>query len=96
MYGLIGKMTAIAGERERLAEILLERLWDMPGNLSYVVAADAEDADLIWITEVWTDRDSHTASLALPSVQQAIQKGRPLIAGMERIAETAPTGGNGL
>jgi hypothetical protein len=41
----------------------------MPGCLSYIVAKDAADADALWITEVWTDKDSHAASLKLPAVQ---------------------------
>ena len=96
MYGLVGKMTAIEGERDALAQILLDGLRDMPGNLSYIVAASSDDANTLWITEVWTDADSHAASLSLPSVQEAIAKGRPLIAGMERVAQTAPIGGHGL
>jgi len=34
--------------------------------------------------------------LALPSVQQAIAKGRPLIAGFAARFETLPIGGQGL
>lgn len=96
MYGLIGKMQAAPGEREALATILLEGLQDMPGNLSYVVARDPADADTLWITEVWTDAAAHQASLSLPSVRDAIARGRPLIAGMERVAETVPLGGHGV
>lgn len=96
MYGLIGTFTAQPGKRAELAAILLEGLRDMPGNLSYIVADDPADADKLWITEVWTDAESHLASLKLPSVQDAIAKGRPMIAGMARIAETRPVGGTGL
>lgn len=96
MYGLIGKMKAVQGEREALAEILIQGLHEMPGNISYIVAKDLVDPDILWITEVWADSESHVASLRLPSVQAAIGKGRPLIAGMERVAETAPFGGPGL
>ena len=96
MYGLIGKFTAVEGERDRLISILLDGISGMPGCLSYVVAADAADATAIWITEVWNSKESHAASLSLPSVQQAIQLGRPLITGMDSIAETQPAGGHGL
>lgn len=96
MYGLIGKMTAADGQRDTLSAILLEGLQNMPGNLSYIVANDPVDANTLWITEAWTDKDAHAASLTLPSVQAAIAKGRPMIAGMERIAETNPVGGVGL
>jgi len=96
MYGLIGKMTAVPGERETLAGILLEGTGGMPGCLSYVIAADPEDADALWITEVWESREAHQASLQLPAVQAAITKGRPLIAGFSDRHETTPLGGHGL
>lgn len=96
MYGLIGKMTAIPGRREALAAILLEGISGLPGCLSYVVASDASEADALWITEVWDSEASHKASLSLPSVQDAIAKGRPLIAGMGPRAVTTPLGGHGL
>lgn len=96
MYGLIGKMTAVEGQRDALIEILLEGMNQMPGCLSYVVAKDSADANAIWITEVWDGQSSHHASPSLPGVQQAIARGRPLIAGFgERIA-TEPVGGHGL
>jgi len=96
MYGLVGKITAAEGKRDALAAILLEGLREMPGNLSYVVANDPNDLNVLWVTEVWVDRSAHEASLSLASVQDAIQKGRPLISGMERLAETKPLGGHGL
>jgi quinol monooxygenase YgiN len=96
MYGLIGKMTAVPGQRAALAAILLEGTSAMPGCLSYVVAADPADADALWITEVWQDRASHEASLGLPGVQAAIMQGRPLIAAFSDRVETEPLGGCGL
>lgn len=96
MYGLIGKMKATPGQRDALAAILLEGTADMPGCLSYVIAHDPGDADALWITEVWHSREHHAASLALPAVQQAIARGRPLIAGFGERFETQPLGGHGL
>lgn len=96
MYGLIGRMKAQPGQRDTLAAILLEGTGDMPGCLSYVIARDTADADALWITEVWDSADSHRASLALPEVQAAIAKGRPLIAGFDNRTETEPLGGFGL
>ncbi|MEJ7811142.1 MAG: putative quinol monooxygenase [Gemmatimonadaceae bacterium] len=96
MYGLIGKMTAVEGQRDALIAVLLEGVAGMPGCLSYVVARDPADASAIWITEVWDSEASHKASLALPSVRAAIAKGRPLIAGFGDSVVTAPAGGHGL
>jgi len=96
MYGLIGKMMAVSGQRDALISILLAGVADMPGCLSYIIATDPSDADAIWITEVWDSQDSHTASLSLPSVQQAIAQGRSLIAGFGERFVTTPIGGHGL
>lgn len=96
MYGLIGKMIASPGKREELIEILLQGQSDMPGCLSYIVARDAEEDDAIWVTEVWESKARHQASLSLPLVQKAIERGRPLIAGFGERFETEPVGGEGL
>ena len=96
MYGLIGKMISVNGKRDELIAILLEGTAGMPGCLSYVIAKDANDPDALWVTEVWDDRKSHAASLSNPSVQQAIAKGKPLIAGFGERFETLPIGGHGL
>jgi len=96
MFGLIGKFTAKAGTRDELGQILLEGIGGMPGCLSYIVAADPADENTLWITEVWDTQESHAASLSLPSVQDAIKRGRPLIDGMDMIATTSPIGGHGL
>lgn len=96
MYGLIGKMIAQPGQRDALSAILIDGVADMPGCLSYVVANDSSDADALWITEVWENQDFHQQSLQLPSVQAAIAKGRPLIAGFGERFETQPLGGTGL
>lgn len=96
MFGLIGKMSAVPGQRDALASILLEGTGAMPGCLSYVIASDPEDPNALWITEVWDSAESHRASLGVPSVQAAIARGRPLIAGFSNRVETVPLGGHGL
>ncbi|MDZ4257236.1 MAG: putative quinol monooxygenase [Gemmatimonadales bacterium] len=96
MYGLIGKMIAQPGQRDALIAILLEGTASMPGCLSYILARDDAGADALWVTEVWDTKASHQASLALPSVQAAIARGRPLIAGFGERFETTPVGGQGL
>lgn len=96
MYGLIGKMSTMPGQRDALAAILLDGTNAMPGCLSYVVARDPADENALWITEVWDSQESHKASLSLPSVQAAIAKGRPMIAGFSNRVETVPLGGHGI
>jgi quinol monooxygenase YgiN len=96
MYGVIGKMTTVPGRRDDFVAILLEATGKMPGCLSYVIAKDPNDANAIWITEVWDSETSHRASLALPRVKAAIAKGKPLIAGFGDRIVTTPVGGQGL
>jgi quinol monooxygenase YgiN len=96
MYGLIGKMTTVAGRRDEFVAILLDAVGEMPGCLSYVVAKDANDENAIWITEVWDSKANHDASLSLPQVKSAIAKGKPLIASFGDGIVTTPVGGQGL
>jgi quinol monooxygenase YgiN len=62
MYGLIGKMIAVPGQRDALVAILLKGIDGMPGCLSYVVAHDAAEPDALWITEVWASQEHHRGS----------------------------------
>ena len=96
MYGLIGKMRALPGKRDELIDLLLDTTGALPGCLSYLIARDPADTTAIWVTEVWTDRESHKASLSMPQVQEAITRARPMIAGFEFQIETEPVGRFGL
>ena len=95
MYGLIGKIKTKPGQRDAFAALLVQAMQAMPGCLSYVVAADATDADALWITEVWDSAEHHKASLELPAVRAALVAGRPMIAGFGERFETQPIGGFG-
>ncbi len=95
MYGLIGKITAKDGQRDKLIKILLEGSAEMPGCLSYIVSKDAKENNMIWVTEVWDSKESHKASLELSSVEEAINKGRPLISEFNEQIEMEPVGGHG-
>jgi quinol monooxygenase YgiN len=96
MYGLIGSMTAVSGRRDDLIAILTEAVSKMPGCLSYVVAKDSRDENTIWVTEVWDSKESHDASLSLPSVTKAISVARPMISTFGNQVITTPVGGYGL
>ena len=93
MYGLIGRIQAVGGQRDALAKVLLDGLRDMPGCLSYVVAKDPTEANGPWVTEVWESKAFHQASLGLPAVQEAIAAGRPLIAGFHNGTSRSPWAG---
>ncbi len=93
MYGLIGQIEAIPGKRAELAAILSGMARHMPGCLSYVVADDVENDDVLWITEVWVSVEHHAASLELAYVRDAIAAGQPLIAGFGLRFVTRPLSG---
>ena len=96
MYGLIVKMTTVPGKREDMIRVLKESAADMPGCLSYVVAKDSADENILWVTEVWDSVASHDESLSLPQVKNAIPQGKSLVSNFERIAVTNPIWGQGL
>ena len=91
-YGLIGKILVQPGQRDAFIDILLNATRSMPGCLSYVIARDQEDDNAVWVTEVWESKDAHEASLSLPAIREAIDQGRPMIAGFGERFETEPVG----
>jgi len=93
-----GYFKAQPGQGEALAAILLEAADALRADdscLLYVVSR-GEDADTIWVSEAWTDREAHDASLRAPGVPETIARARPLIAGMNSRAEFTPLGGKGV
>lgn len=92
-YGLIGQLKAMAGKRSELLGYLTEGSVGMPGNRLYLVAEDVSDPDSLWVTEIWDSKEAHSASLKLPSVQAAIAKARPILAGFGTSAEIRPVSG---
>lgn len=96
MYGRIAKLTVVPGKRDEMIGILKESAADMPGCLSYVVAKDAADENIIWITEAWDSVASHDASLSLPAVKNAIPRAKAILAGFEKVAVTTPVWEVGL
>jgi quinol monooxygenase YgiN len=97
MYGLVSKFKAAAGKRDQLAALMLPKPGEMlAGCLSFIVANDRADADVIWITEVWESAAAHKASLELPAVKASIKVGMPLIVDFLMHVETDVMGGIGL
>ncbi len=97
-YGLFGGFTAVPGRRDELVGHLLQAaalLGRDPGCLHYVVST-SDDPDAVWVSEVWTDRAAHDASLDPPDVKALIGQARPLIAGMAEQRHLTVHGGKGL
>lgn len=95
MYGLIVKLTAVPGRRDEVIALLGESSAALPGCFSYLIAQDAADGNVLWVTEVWESEAAHDASLWLRAVQAAIPRIRPLVARLEKIAVTQPVVGSG-
>jgi len=96
LYGLIAKLVAVPGKRDTLISILIDGTREMPGCFSYVIAKNAAEENTVWVTEIWDSEKSYEASLTLPAVKDCIVQAKPLIAGFEKIATTAPVGGVGF
>ncbi len=95
MYGLIVKLTSVAGRRDDLiAQMGGADSHTIAGCLSFIVAADAADENVVWITEVWESQASHEASLKLPPVHAGLVEAENLIAQYEKIATTEPVQGS--
>jgi quinol monooxygenase YgiN len=97
-YGLMGSMGVKPGKRDEVIALLLQDVEELRavGCDLYVVSVSAEHPDKVWVTEVWASREAHRASLALPSVQQAIAEARPLLTGEFEQVELAVVGGLGI
>ena len=91
MYGLIVKLTSAPGRRGELIEMMGGEDSDtVAGCLSFIVGEDADDANVLWITEVWESRESHEASMAAPAAKESFKDADTLIVGHEKIATTMP------
>ena len=93
MFGLITKLTILSGHRPDVIDLLASSTRDMPGCSSYVIARDAADENVLWVTEIWETQSAHDASLTLRAVQAIMPQVKPLIAQFERIATTDPIAG---
>jgi quinol monooxygenase YgiN len=90
MFGQINRITTVAGKRDEVVQLVLSGSDNMPGCRSYLVARDADNADIIWVTEVWDSADMHKASMDIPEVKASVEKAMPMIAGFETVATTIP------
>ncbi len=98
-FGLHGKITATKGNGDALVELLLAAaagLESFPDCLLYLVSRDPSEPEAVWVTEVWTDREAHAASLQLEAVREQITRAMPMIAKPPEGTELRPAGGKGV
>lgn len=97
-YGLVTKLLARPGRRHALADCLLqaaELLGRDPSCIHYVVST-SDEPEAVWVSEVWTDRAAHDASLESEDIRAVVAQGRPLIANVSEQTSLAVLGGVGL
>ena len=99
-YGLHGKIKALAGKGDNLASILLEAanlVATAQGCRLYLVSRDSQDADAVWVTEVWDSKEDHDNSLKVEGVRELIGRAMPILDGTpEKGQELEVLGGAGL
>lgn len=99
-YLLHGKLKAKEGKGEELASILLEAsqtLTAAKGCDLYAIGKDKDDADSVWVTEIWHSKEDHDDSLKLESVRAVIMKAMPILDGMpQKGQELEVIGGLGV
>lgn len=98
-YGLFGKFVAHDGKQGELAAILIKaaKLLETTNEdcLQYTVGI-SEDSNDVWVSEVWTDKKAHDASLEPDNVRNLIMKAAPLIKDMPSGTEYGVLGGKGF
>jgi quinol monooxygenase YgiN len=98
-YGLTGKLTAVPGKGGELLTSMLtaaDLVGDAPGCEMYLVSACPDDADTVWVTELWRSEAAHDASLEIAGVRELIAQVRPILAGPPEGTRLRPVGGKGL
>ena len=88
-----GVGAAVPGDIVRLAALALDA--NVECEL-YVISRSADDLDVVRVTEVWTSREAHRASLEDEEIRRLIVQASPLIAGLGDRFELSPVGGKGL
>lgn len=84
-YGLHGKLKANEGNRDKLASILLNAshlVSTAKGCHLYLISIDKNEADAVWVTEVWDSKEDHDNSLNVAGVRELISQAMPILAGM--------------
>jgi quinol monooxygenase YgiN len=98
-YALINKVTTRPGKRDEVLKILLDAgqpFDDDPACILYLVHKSVSDPNVIWVEDLWTSKEHHTAALATPEMQQSVAQAVPLLTGMPEQIEVELIGGKGV
>jgi quinol monooxygenase YgiN len=93
------RMEALPGRGRALADTLLriaENMARSPACEMYVVNRSADEADVVWITEMWSDEAASIAALGGELGQIGIEDIMDLLAAPPDLIELFPLGGTGM
>ncbi|GAA2535503.1 antibiotic biosynthesis monooxygenase [Pseudonocardia hydrocarbonoxydans] len=92
-------MVAQPGQGPALADTLLrvaDGLRDAPGCELYIVNTSPDEADTVWVTEVWADEAASDRALSGELGEVGIGDVLGLLAGPPELVDLTPLGGAGL
>lgn len=94
-YGYVNKFTAQSGKRDELVQILLQAAEALQSNqdCSQYLISTSNEAEAVYVSEIWSSKQAHDASLEPPEIKAVIAKAMPLIANIFNIAEQQIVGG---
>lgn len=93
------RMTARDGQGSRLADTLLKVADGMRGAEGcelYLINISNDEADVVWVTEVWTDEAASDRALGGELGEVGIGDVLELLAGPPELVDLTPLGGVGL
>ena len=92
MVALPGKGSVLAGKLLTVAE----GMRGAPGCELYVVNLSADEPDIVWVTEVWSDEAASDRALSGDLGEAGIGDVIELLAGPPELVDLTPLGGPGL
>ncbi|AZB30760.1 putative quinol monooxygenase [Chryseobacterium balustinum] len=99
-YLLHGKLTAKAGQRNELANILLkasELVSTAKGCKLYAISKGENDTNSVYVTEIWDSKEDHDNSLKVEGVRELIMSAMPILDGQPtKGQELEILGGTGI
>jgi quinol monooxygenase YgiN len=88
MYGLIVKLTMVPGKRDEMITLLKESAMQTRGCVSYVVAKDLINENVLWVTEVW---DNTASTHMSPTLEKALApQANAMVSAFHTVATTEP------
>jgi quinol monooxygenase YgiN len=98
-HAVINRLAAKPGRRDDVVGILLESGRAFDGNddcLLYLVTEAADDPDVIYVVDLWTDEASHAEALQAAAIQDRVGEAMEMLEGKPEQIEVRVRGGKGV